>query len=95
MPAQDTDLDDFFWPERDEPDDEARTVFALLSFIGGGFSDGQKSLAKAAADDAGVPTVFALSVLNRHAGPGSGSGHFWEVCRVSSGRLRYRLLPPA
>lgn len=94
MPTQDTDLDDCFWPELDEPDDETRTVIALLSFIGGGLSDGPQTLAKAAAEDAGVSATFALSVLSRHAGPGSRHDHFWEVRRVS-GRLQYRLLTPA
>lgn len=94
MPTQDTALDEFFWPELDEPDDETRTVIALLSFIGGGFSDGQKALAKAAADDAGVSATFALSLLSRHAGPGTRSDHFWQVRRVS-GRLQYKLVSPA
>ncbi|MFT4911615.1 MAG: hypothetical protein ACI9YM_000185 [Brevundimonas sp.] len=94
MLTRDTDLDDFLWPERDEPDDETRTVIALLSFIGGGFSDGQQALAKAAAEDADVTATFALSLLSRHAGPGSRSDHFWEVRRVS-GRLQYRLVSPA
>ena len=94
MPTQDTDFEDLFWPERDEPDDETRTVIALLSFIGGGFSDGQQALAKAAATDAGVSATFALSLLSRHAGPGTRSDHFWEVRRVS-GRLQFRLLSPA
>ncbi|RZJ45881.1 MAG: hypothetical protein EON86_00500 [Brevundimonas sp.] len=94
MPTQYTDFDDLLWPERDEPDDETRTVIALLSFIGGGFGDGQKALARAAAEDAGVSATFALSLLSRHAGPGSRSDHFWEVRRVS-GRLQYRLVSPA
>ena len=94
MPTQDTDFEDLFWPERDEPDDETRTVIALLSFIGGGFSDGQQALAKAAAEDAGVSATFALSLLSRHAGPGSQSDHFWEVRRVN-GRLQFRLVSPA
>jgi hypothetical protein len=94
MPTEDTDFDNFFWPEREEPDDEARTVIALLSFIGGGFSDGQKALAKAVAGDAGVTATFALSLLSRHAGPGSRSDHFWEV-RRASGRLQFRLVSPA
>lgn len=94
MPTQDPDLDDYCWPERDEPDDETRTVLALLSFIGGGFSDGQKALAEAAAENAGVSATFALSLLSRHAGPGSRSDHFWEVRRVS-GRLQFRLVSPA
>ena len=63
-------------------------------FIGGGFSDGQKALAKAAAEDASVSATFALSLLSRHAGPGSRSDHFWEVRRVS-GRLHFRLVSPA
>lgn len=95
MPTEDTDLDDFLWPERDEPDDETRTVIALLSFIDGGFSDGQDALAKAAAEDAGVPASFALSLLHRHAGPGTRSDHFWEVRRVSADQLQYRLVSPA
>ena len=94
MPTQDPDFDHFIWPERDEPDDETRTVIALLSFIGGGFSDGQKALAKAVAGDAGVSATFALSLLSRHAGPGSRSDHFWEVRRVS-GRLQFGLVSPA
>lgn len=94
MPTQDTYLEEFFWPERDEPNDETRTVIALLSFIGGGFSDGPKALAKAAAEDAGVTATFALSLLSRHAGPGSRSDHFWEVRRVN-GRLQFRLVSPA
>jgi hypothetical protein len=94
MTTQDTDLDDFLWPKRDEPDDESRTVIALLSFIGGGFSDGQQALAKAAAEDAGVSATFALCLLSRHAGPESRSDHFWEIRRVN-GRLQYRLVSPA
>ncbi len=94
MPTKETDRDEFFWPERDEPDDETRTVVALLSFIGGGFSGGPKALAKAAAEDAGVTAIFALSLLSRHAGPGSRSDHFWEVRRVS-GRLQFRPVSPA
>ena len=54
-----------------------------------------EALAKAAAEDAGVPVAFALSLLHRHAGPGSRSDHHWEVLRVSAGRLQYRLLSPA
>lgn len=95
MPTQHTNLDDLLWPERDQPDDETRTVIALLSFIGGGFGDGPEALAKAAAEDAGVPTTFALSVLDRHTGPGSRSDHFWEARRVSADRLQYRLVSPA
>lgn len=95
MLTRDNALDEFLWPERDEPDDETRTVIALLSFIGGGFTDGQRALAKAAAEDAGVPATFALSVLRSHAGPSSCSDHYWEVRRVSAGRLQYRLLSPS
>lgn len=94
MPTHTTDLDDFLCPDRDEPDDETRTVIALLSFIGGGFSDGQEALAKAAAEDAGVPEAFALSMIHRHAGPGSRSDHFWVARRVSAGQLQYRLVSP-
>jgi hypothetical protein len=95
MPTQDTDLDEMFWPERDQPDDETRTVIALLSFIGGGLCDGQLALAKAAADDAGVPVPFALSLLRRHTGPGSRSDHFWVARRVGADQLQYRLVSPA
>lgn len=95
MPTQDTDLDDLLWPERDQTDDETRTVIALLSFIGGGFCDGQMALAKAAADDAGVPVPLALSLLRRHTGPGSRSDHFWVARRVGADQLQYRLVSPA
>ena len=95
MPTQDTDADDYFWPERDQPDDDTRTVMALLSFIGGGLSDGPEALAKAAAQDAGVPAAFALSVLDRHTGPGSRTDHFWKTRRVSTNHLQYRLVSPA
>lgn len=94
MLTQDNTLDDFLWPERDEPDDETRTVIALLSFIGGGFSDGQKALAKAASEDAGVPATLAFSVLHRHTGPGSRSDHFWVARRVGADQLQYRLVSP-
>lgn len=92
MPTQPTNLDDYFWPERDEPTDEVRTVVALLSFIRGGFSDGYEALAKAAAQDAGVPVSYALSLLQRHTGPGPLRDHFWEVRRGQGGCLQYRLL---
>jgi hypothetical protein len=95
MPTQDTDLADSFLPERDAPDDETRTVIALLSFIGGGFTDGEQALAKAAAEDAGVPATLALSLLHCHAGPGSRRDHYWEVRRVGAGLLRYQLVSPA
>lgn len=92
MPTQNTNLDDYFWPERAEPNDEVRTVVALLSFIRCGFSDGSQALAKAAAQDAGVPVSYALSLLQRHTGSGSLKDHFWEV-RHGQGRcLQYRLL---
>lgn len=95
MPTHNTHPDDFLWPERDGPDDETRAVIALLSFIGGGFCDGQMALAKATADDAGVPLPFALSVLRRHTGPGSRSDHFWVARRVGADQLQYRLVTPA
>ena len=96
MTNHNADLDDFIWPERDQPDDETRAVIALLAYIGGGLTDGPKALAEAAAKDAGVPVLLALAMLQRHTGSGSSSDHFWDVQRViGSNRQHYTLMPPS